>query len=85
MKAELEKRYIPSTYFQDLSERIASFSQGHLFVAEYFDEFHTLSSRAKVDAPDYISVGRYKRGFHKLIRDIMLLSTINTMLEAGIT
>lgn len=65
MKAEFEKRFIPSTYLQDLSERIGGFTQGYLSVADVSGEFHTLISRVEVDEPEYIIVGRYKRGFRK--------------------
>lgn len=79
MKPKLEKRYIPTTYRQDLSKRIANFTQGYMTVVEYCDEFHVLSSRAEVDELEYITIGCYKRGFRKHIRDIICLSTINTI------
>lgn len=82
MREELERRYILATYQQDLSERIADFTQGSLSVADYSGAFHTLSSRAEVNELEYITVGRYKRGFRKPIKDVMRLSTISTISEA---
>lgn len=67
MKCELEQRYVSAPYKQDLSKRIANFTQGSLFVAKYSDEFHTLSNRVKVSELEYIIVGRYTRGFRKQI------------------
>lgn len=61
---------------------MAYYSQGYMFVSDYSDEFHTLATRAEMNGPEYITVGRYKRGFRKPIRNIMHLSTITTMLEA---
>lgn len=55
MKKELEQRYIPASYGQDMSEKIASFAGGAMSVAEYSDDFHTLSSRAEVNEPKYIT------------------------------
>lgn len=68
MKEELE-RYILATYRRDLAERNAGFTLGYLSVDDYSDEFLTPSSHAQVDEPKYITVGRYKRGFKKPIRD----------------
>lgn len=50
-------------------------------VAEYADEFHTLSHRAEIDEPEYITMGRHM-GFTKLIIDILRLYTIYTITEA---
>lgn len=81
-KHELENRYIQTTYRQDLSERIVSFKQSSMSVAEYSNEFHTLSRRAKVDKPEYIIVGHYKKCFTKAICDIMRISPITTIAYA---
>lgn len=56
--------------------------QRSLTIVKYYDEFHTLSSRVEVDEPEYITVKRCKRGFHKATRDIMRLSPINTIVDA---
>lgn len=79
---ESEYRYIPSHYKQDLSERVASLTQGKSTIADYSNEFHTLSSRADLSEPKHMTVGRYKREFQKQIRDIIRLSNIATMAEA---
>lgn len=44
MKVELEKRCSLAIYRHDLSERITGFTQRYLSVADYLDEFDTLSS-----------------------------------------
>lgn len=82
MKIGLQKRFFMTTYGQDLSERILSFTQGSLNMAECLDKFCILSRRAKVDKPEYITVERYKRGFSKPIRNIICLSTIYTIADA---
>lgn len=82
MKAALQARYVPPSYRQDLAERIASLMQDKKSVEEYSDEFHTLSARAEINEPDFLTVGRYKRGLNKAIRDILRLSRIETMADA---
>lgn len=69
MRSELQKRYIPTIYKHDLSERIYSRTQGS--VAEYLEELHTLSNRVDMDEPEYIIVGRLQeriqqtdKGYH---------------------
>lgn len=47
-KAEIEKWCIPSTYKLDLAKK----KLDSMSVAEYSVEFHTLSSRANMDAPE---------------------------------
>lgn len=71
-----------TTYRQDLYERIARITQGYVTVAENLEEFYTLSSRADVNEPVYIIVGRYMNGFNKPVRDIMCLSIITTIVDA---
>lgn len=73
MKDGLQKRCVPTTYKQDMSGKMASFSQGSMTVVEHSDKFHSLSSRAKIDEPEYVTMGRHKKGFSKPVRDILHL------------
>lgn len=51
MKAKLMTGYVLTAYSQDLEERIANLTQDSLTVAEYSDEFHTLSNIVEIDEP----------------------------------
>lgn len=79
----LEKRRNAKNHHgHDLSDNIVSLSQGSIIVVEYSAKFHTLSCRAEVDEPKYITLGRYNIGFNKPIRDILRLYTVNTIVDA---
>lgn len=52
------KRVIFLPLTKKMSERIGSFTQDSMIVAEYSDESHMLSGSDEVDEPEYITMGR---------------------------
>lgn len=80
MKAELDKRSFLTTYRLDLPERIASFTQGSMTVAECSDEFNTLRSIAEVISLSTLLLAVTRESSAK--PNILRLYNINTIGDA---
>lgn len=51
-------------------------------ITEHTDEFHILSSHVEMEKLEYITMGRFRWGHSKAIRDIFQTYTFHTLLYA---
>ena len=75
MKCEFKRKYLPSTYCQDVFMKIHNLRRKTLSVEEYTTEFDNLMLKSELEEPEEHSIARYLGGLNFEIASVVNLQT----------
>ena len=73
MKKELQRKFLPDNYKQDVFLKFHNFKQGNLSVEDYMTEFENLMMRCEVVEPEEQTIARFLGGLKEEISDVVNL------------